>query len=204
MSDQPAGPTAAPADPDDLEFHVRALLDPIGDPAHVRARERAAAWLLEHPDAAHPRLLGMVRDGSNPPAVIELLPRFGLPESVPSLAAAMATGSDRISRLAGEALGRHPDDASGAALLEGVTADRPETVAAAAEGLRIRGLRADAATCRGLHTARRHPSPIARYHALAASVDLGCLSEDELASIAVTDPDADVRALAARISEDGR
>lgn len=192
---QPDG-ASGPAEAE-LESHLRFLMDPFGDEPHRRQREQSVAYLLAHAAEAYPRLLAALR--ANPAAlnaasIIEVLPLFGRPESVPMLEDVLARASDPTAAAAGDALGRHPGDEARAALLRALTSPRPEAVSAAADGLMVRG---DRSACPALAAVLGHADPVVRYHAVRAAAALGCLTPERLEALEREDPDPDVRSLAA-------
>jgi hypothetical protein len=157
----------------ELDLHLAVLLNPYGDARHRADAERAATWLLDHPEVAHERLLALLDPpGDAAPAAVELLPRFGRAESVPALARVLADGSDHLAWHAGQALARHPDAAAAAALGDALAAPRRETVTAALDGLAARG---DAGACAAvLAVAGSHADPAVRAAAERAAAELGC------------------------------
>jgi len=180
----------------EMEENFRTLLSPFGSEPHRRARQRAINFLLAHADESHPRLLAALR--ANPtaldaPSIIEVLPLFGREESVPLLEEIMSRGDEYASRSAGVALGQHPSPSALESLLRGLESHSNETLIAAADGLAARG---DGSACEALRKLVRHHDAAVRYHVVRAAGKLGCLGPDELAALAETDPDADVRALA--------
>jgi hypothetical protein len=157
----------------DLDLHLAVLLNPYGDARHRADAERAAAWLLDHPEVAHERLLTLLEPpGDAAPAAVELLPRFGRAESVPALARVLGEGSDHLAWHAGQALARHPAAAAAAALGDALAAPRRETVTAALDGLAARGNAGACAAVRAL--AGSHPDAAVRTAAQRAAAELGC------------------------------
>jgi hypothetical protein len=176
----------------ELDAQLMLLESPLGGEPDVRERERAAAWLLAHPDAAHPALLALVADGRAGPAAIELLGRFGDPASVAPLAALVDT-AEPTGRAAAQALASHPAPAALDALSAALAAGG-DGAPRAADALAVRG---DVGACPALRTAVGSADAVLRYHALQAAGALGCLPPDEeLAALADADADADVRELA--------
>lgn len=190
-----------PAPAEELERQIHFLQDPFGDEAHQREQERAVQYLLSHADQAHPRLLELLQSqqAANPFAIIEVLPRFGRPESVPVLAQILERGPQNASQAAAEALARHPLDSAQTMLLAALSLPAPEAVIAAADGLLSRG---DLAACPALLQSSSHPDPLVRYHVIQAAGSLDCLAEDQLAAIARDDPDEDVKELANRLLQE--
>ena len=186
---------------DEIELHLDLLQDPFGDAGPHEFAGRAERYLLDHATEAHPRLLELLETdrASNPPAVIDLLPRFGLPESIPVLEKILTQGLDSLSGTAATALARHPAGEAFQALVRGLAGTAPEVVKASADGLAIRG---DRAACPRLRDRLDHPDSEIRYHVIQSAARLGCLDPGELAAIAETDRDADIRHLAQRILEE--
>src|SRR5262245_21746091 len=100
----------------ELEKNLRFLLDPFGDEPHRRQREQSIAYLVAHAAEAYPRLLAAL--AANPtaldaPSIIEVLPLFNRPESVPLLEDTLARAGGTVVAAAGEALGWHSGAAAG-------------------------------------------------------------------------------------------
>jgi hypothetical protein len=181
---------------DELEMHLRRLAEPCGGEPDLRQRRQAVEYLLAHPEEAHARVMEALE--ANPaaldaPALIEVLPLFARPESVPLLEDILFRNLELHSGAAGVALGRHPDPGARGALLRGLQSGLPHTLMAAIDGLMIRG---DASVCAGIKAVTKHPDADTRYHAIRAAGALGCLSEDEIRQFERTDSDPDIRALA--------
>src|SRR3954452_16645023 len=92
----------------ELDTMIALVESPLGSAPHVRERDRAATWLLEHADRTHPALLERARQGRAGPGSIELLGRLGRPDSVPVLAD-LLKADERSARAAASALAHHPD-----------------------------------------------------------------------------------------------
>ena len=182
---------------DELESQIHLLQHPSGDPVHVQGAERALAYLLEHADAAHPRLVRLLekRRAHNPAALLDALPRFGRAEGVPVLEEFLEQGTETLCGVAAAALARHPAEAAFDALVRALALPRPASVSAAADGLFTRG---DARACAALARHLRADDAVVRYHVVQAAAGLGCLAPEELRRIAALDPDADIRGLAGR------
>jgi len=183
---------------DELEQQIRALVSPGGHEADQRARARALGFLLEHADEAHPRLLALIEHpaGYIPVAVVNALPLFGMPESVPALERLMREGMELISMSAGQALAGHPRPESLDALLRGLADNRDVTKVAALDGLKTRG---DKTSCSAVLSLLDHDSYEVRYHAVNAGAQLGCLDSEALRNIAENDSEKDIRELAASL-----
>ena len=188
---------------DEMERQIRALLSPGGHEADRRNHDRALAFLLEHADEAHPRLLALLdpKSGHVPVAAVNAIPMFGRAESVPVLEKLMREGAELISGSAGQALARHPRRESLEALLRGLEDARDETKVAAIDGLMTRG---DKSVCDALHGAVDHPSYEVRYHAVKAAAKLGCLTSEKLKQIADNDSEHDIRTLALTLMSHGK
>jgi hypothetical protein len=181
---------------DELESRIALLELPLGAGPDVREAERSAEWLLDHADRAYPELLARARDGRAGPAAVELLGRFGRADSVPALAALLVDDDDPRGLAAARALAGQPGPEALAALRGALRAGGGRAVLAA-DAL---GARGEAAACPDLEVAMRDADPRLRYHAVQAAGSLGCLSAERLTRIAASDPDADVRDLAARLA----
>jgi HEAT repeat protein len=182
--------------PDDaeLETQITLLNSPFGRDPDIRARERAAEWLLTHDDRSYPVLLASARAGHASPATIELLGRFGRPDAVPVLEA-LLDGSGTTAMAAATALATHPDPAALAALRAGLARGGDHAVNCA-DAL---GARGDPAACPELRAALAAPDARLRYHALGAALrpELACLAPEDLRRIASEDADPEVRQRAA-------
>ncbi len=183
---------------DDLDGQLRMALSPIGGDAEGRIRERAIQYLLQHADAAYPRLVGALESapfGLNAPALIELLPRFKRPESMPILARILASGQESVARAAGQALGYSEGDDAEQILTEALSSPNPETVIGAADGLFIRGEKK--LPCPALLKAAHHADANVRYHVLQTALRLECLGAADRENL-LHDPDISIRQLAER------
>jgi HEAT repeat protein len=179
----------------ELQTQIALLESPFGRDPDVRARERAAAWLLDNSERSYPVLLARARDGEAAASSVELLGQFGRADAVPVLVA-LLDGNELIARAAAQALAFHPDPSALAALRQGLASSGAHAVLCA-DAL---GARGDPAACPELRVAATQPDARLRYHAIQAAVapKLGCLTGAELAEIEASDPDADVRDLAQR------
>lgn len=179
-----------------IDQQIAWLSLPFGDDASLRQREAAADALLAHGLPAHQRILDLVQSGraANAPALIALLPRFGLDESIPSLQRwAHGAAGPNLVDAAIRALAQHPSAQASQALLEALASSHAPTVALAADALAARG---DTQARAPLRDLRRHADARVRYHAVQAAYRLEGLSDDDLADIERHDRDATVRALA--------
>jgi HEAT repeat protein len=179
----------------EVEDHIMLAETPFGDGPHERERERAAAWLLDHAARAYPRLLAHLDEGRASVAVIELLPRFGRPESIPRLER-LLVGPEPPAWAAGQALALQPQPAAGEALRRALASGEPAVGAIAADAL---GTRSDPGDCAALVAAIHAPDGRFRYHAVQAAWKVGCLGREALESLVHQDSDADIRGLAARL-----
>ena len=155
----------------EIDRKIEVLLFPSGDSQFRGAREEALAYLLEHADEAHPRLLALVEGSSPSLAVLAALPRFGRIDSVPALEKMLRGAPDPTTVVAGQALGQHPRPEARAALERALEDPRSQVVASAAEGLALRGERA---SCPALEVALSHPDPDVRERVRAAMARIGC------------------------------
>jgi HEAT repeat protein len=191
----------------ELETRIMLLQSPFGGAPHEHERQQAADWLVAHAARAYPRLLAGLTAGMLGRAVIQLMPRFGRAETIPVLER-LLWGSELFVEAAAQALALHPQREAGEALDRALARPEPGVVKAAADALITRGDRAhcpalitrgDRAHCPALIAALKTPEPIARYHVVQAAGTLGCLQPAELAAMSRTDPDPEVRELAAKL-----
>jgi HEAT repeat protein len=193
-------PPATGSSPDsELATRIMLLDEPFGSEPHVRERERAAQWLLDHGDRAHRALLDALAAGRASPGVIELLARFGRAESIEPLNR-MLNAAGPAAWHAAQALARHPQPEAAEALRRALRDPAPEVSIAAADAL---GARGDPGECVALQAELRAEDPTVRYHVVQAAARLGCVSAEWLAQLARADPDADIQALAGRLAESG-
>lgn len=155
----------------DIDAHIQTLLQPSGDPQYRATRDEALGWLLAHADAAHPRLLAYAEAPEPPDVLLEVLARFGRPESVPVLARALNQASDPTTVAAAQALARHPAPSARSALEQALASPRDQVVASAAGGLAARG---DRGACPALDGARGHANAEVRGRIEEARAALGC------------------------------
>ena len=199
----PSGPTGGRAadgtvegvDADaELDAWLALALAPTGRRADLAASDMATAWLVDHAELAHPRVVEILdRDpvGIDAPAIVELLPAFGRAADVPRLVAALRSGDELLADTAGVALGRHPAPEARAALLRGLGDPSAQVAAGVAAGLLVRG---DATAEHALRAHLDHADRTVRYRVVRALDELGCLAEDERERLA-RDPDEDIRSL---------
>jgi HEAT repeat protein len=183
----------------DLELNIQTLLAPYGHAGNQRDRERALAYLLAHADEAHPRLLDLLDPAStclNPVAVIDALPAFSRPESIPVLEKVMETATEAVSLNAGQALARHPHREAAEALTRGLRSQRSDAVISAADGLLTRG---EKSSCAALIEAMVHSEREIRYRVLQAAGGLGCLTSAQLQHVAKNEPEQMIRDLAIKL-----
>jgi HEAT repeat protein len=187
----------------EIERAILVLQSPFGDAPDLREHARIVQFLLEHADRAHPRLLDLLRSGqaANPYAVIEILPRFARPESIPVLEQLAGRDPQNLASAAALALATHPLDDARQALLRGLTASREGTVIAVADALMTRR---DPSACGKLSEALGHPNDGARYHTIQAAASLGCLKPEALSAIASGDASEAIRELARRLAAAGQ
>ena len=181
----------------ELESNIHFVQDPFGDPAHSIRAEQSLEFLLEHADESYPRILALIKSNraSNPIALIEALPRFGRPDSIPVLELILTQGQGIAIEAASLALARHPHNAAREALIRGLTSPNVKSVVAAADGIMSRG---DPTVCNDLAKHLGYGDPIVRYHIIQAAYHLGCLSPEALMIIANDDSDKDIRALVSK------
>lgn len=155
----------------EIDRHLQALLSPSGDAAYRRLREEALAFLLEHADQAHPRLLAAAAAPNPAPLVLLALPRFARSESVPVLERALRGGPDPTTVIAAQALAEHPLPDAREALERALADARDQVVASASDGLAQRG---DRGACAALRKALAHPNPEVCQRVRDAIEALGC------------------------------
>jgi HEAT repeat protein len=149
----------APADDEQIDRWIGALLQPRAGAGYNQLRAEALAHLRAHPERCHPRLLALA-DVPDPPVVIlSALPEFASPDSVPVLARALREAEDSTTVVAAQALARHPAPAAFDALIEALGSARAQVVASAASGLGDRG---DPRARAPLERALAHPEPEVR------------------------------------------
>ena len=163
--------SAAASEPSEIDRQLQLLLFPSGDRQFQHMRDLALAYLLEHADEAHPRLLALVEGDSPPVAVLALLPRFGRAESVSVLERVLRHGSAPATVVAGQSLAQHPLVEARTALESALGDTRSQVVASAAEGLALRG---DRASCSALAVALAHSDPDVRDRVRSAMARIGC------------------------------
>lgn len=183
----------------EVEQQVTLLETPFGGDPHQRDRDRAAAWLVAHPDRAYPLLAARVDAGLAGVAVIELLPRFARAESIPRLERLLA-GPEATAWEAGQALALHPQAIAGEVLRRSLGNSDRAIAIIAADALGVRGHVDD---CPALVRLLSAPDAGVRYHVVQASGKLGCLTREALDSLARTDLDSDIRELATRLLSHG-
>lgn len=185
----------------ELQRRVRAIQTPFGDEPHLRQREAALDWLLAHSDLAHPVLLDLLQSGraTNRKAMMMAIARFGRLESVVVLQQALMAG-DEAAWTAGAALAAHPAPEALDVLFSALQSEQSIVVIAAADAVMAR---ADRRACATLKVALNQLDNVTRlsdemrYHLVQAAGSLGCLDSEFLAHLATSDPDDDIRTLAA-------
>lgn len=165
------GMSSSASEASEIDRQLRLLLYRSGDRQFRHTRELALAYLLEHAEEAHPRLLGLAEGDSPPVMVLAALPRFGRIESVRVLEKALRTAPDATTVVASQALAQHPRPEARAALESALGDSRNQVVASAAEGLALRG---DRASCPALAAALSHPDADVRARIRAAIERIGC------------------------------
>lgn len=181
---------------DEIEMNIRMAVNPSGDLASLRERERAAQFLIAHVDDAYPRLVGLVREKPRAweaPRLIELIGRFERDECVPLLKNLLLQAIPDTSRAAGLALGAIGSASACRALTEGLNADDTEVRISAIEGGRVCG---GEMWCSTIEPALTDRDANLRYYAVNAAAELGCLDVEHLKNLAKHDEDCYVRRLA--------
>lgn len=178
----------------ELNENIFFLQDPFGDEPHRARHDEALKFLLQHAEHAHPRLLYFLKSHKalNPHAIIEALPYFGRPESIPLLKDILYMWHENLVDTAADALAQHPDNRAFVVLLDALSLPRDESVIAAADGLLTRG---NSDACPELLKHLHHENPEVRFHVIQAAVELDCLDKEELKKIAENDPDDDIKNL---------
>ena len=179
----------------EVETQLTLAESPVGGGPHQRERERAAQWLLDHADRSYPVVLARFDQGRAGEALVALLSRFDRHESIPRLER-LLSGPEPPAWAAGQALARHSQPAAGEALRRALGHADPKVATIAADALGTRGDRGD---CAALVVHVQNPDARLRYHVVQAAGHLGCLARADLESLARSDADADVRALATRL-----
>lgn len=176
----------------DLEKYILWLSTPFGDRESQNLHEQAVHYMLQHADLAQPRLLELLESGesTNIFAIMDILPKFGRPESVPVLANVLADGEENVANEAALALAQHPLTTARDALVSALSSSNPIVVSAAADGLFAMG---DKTACAALRAVHHHPNANTRYHIIQTEAQLGCLSSDDLATTLNQDNDPDIR-----------
>lgn len=164
--------TSTAPDASEIDEKIKMLLFPSGDWQFRRTKEEAIAYLLEHAEQAHPRLLALAEGDSPPIQVLLVLPRFGRVESLPVLENALRKASDPMTVIAGQALALHPCAEARVVLERALGDPRNQVVGSAAEGLARRG---DRASCPALRSALSHHELEVRQRVRKAMEALGCL-----------------------------
>jgi HEAT repeat protein len=184
---------------DELEGYLAAALSPMGGDPDIRQRENAIRYLVDHADAAYPRLISLLETrpySFDAPVIIEMLPRFNRSETIPFLERILGKGEELSARAAGQALGRFPQESAGRALTQALASALDETVIGAADGLLTRGQRA---ACAALRRLIRHPNVTVRYHVIQTAAKLECLEEEDRKNLA-QDSDRSIRELIAELT----
>lgn len=193
-------PDNQPATEQEVRVQIDFALQPFGDRPNLAEAERATCWLLQHADAAYTVLLARARH-MREPAVLELLARFDRAASTPVFADALRRDPPGGHDAAARALARAGDPAAAQVLLQCAADPRPIVAAAALDGLRLRG---DAAACSAVRAQLGSPNARVRFSAVEAAGALGCLDRAALRQLASSDPDPDVRAVAAEMASERR
>lgn len=179
-------------------MHIRWAVDPYGDPVHLRERDRAVQFLLDHATEAYPRLLDLVTEKPHAwetPALIDIIGRFRRDDCVPLLQSILLQAIPDSSRAAARALADIGNETAHAALVAALEADQDEVTIAALDGIR---LLQDSQLCQVIMPMLGHANANLRYYAVNTAIELACLGDEELSAIASSDTDNDIRALAAK------
>ena len=184
--------------PDELEMHLGWALSPAGGGPDLRQKEISIGYLLEHADAAYPRLHAALEknpDALDAPAIIELLPRFQRAESIALLEGILLRGREYTARAAGAALGRFPEERATRALIDALSSAQTEALIGAAVGLLAGNARG---ACPALRELLRHSDAAVRYHSVRAAAHLQCIEPSDWALLE-RDSDKHVRELSLKL-----
>jgi HEAT repeat protein len=167
----------------------------LGNRTPAPVAERAAEWLISHPDEAHPTLLEVLRErGPEAKRILALLPRFGRDEAVDVVSAVLMSNDELLSFDAARCLAIHPSERAITSLSEAL-AGPVHTRKAALEGLALRN---DPSLCEPVAGLLNDEDANVRQRAARAAQALGCLTPERLKLLA-NDPSEAVRALAAEL-----
>jgi len=184
----------------ELEERLRTYLGASGDPASLRARGPALAWLVAHAKSAEPRLRELLSPAAPaaPLLALDALVRIGSGASVPAIDALLREGNTEVSLAAARCLADHPSPRAVTALRKAL---RSNIGPAAISAVRVASLRLGASCIPALLVALESQDPDLRFHALRAVGLLGGISPARIQSLASKDPDKDVRRLARELSK---
>lgn len=183
----------------EIDSHIHRIETPFGDDAHQYRSQISHEWLLDHEQAAYPRLLTRAAEAGSP-AIYEMLAEFGRAQAIPLLAQALEAGGLNADSAA-RALARHPQAAAGAALNAALAGPVAAVSIAAADGLLLRW---DRRHCDALIAKLAAPDELVRYHVIQAAGRLGCIGPEILEPIAERDDNEDIRTLASTLLEETR
>lgn len=181
---------------DDIERNIRLAVNPSGSLPDLRARDRAAGFLLTQGDLAYRSLTEILLekpDGFEASRLIELIGFFKRDESAALLKPFLLQGRPGTARAAGMALAALKCSTASLALKDGLLSDVTETRIAAIDGVRLSG---DTSWCSLLGVVLQDSDPNIRYYAVNSAATLGCLDAGRLKDIRDQDVDEHVRLLA--------
>lgn len=159
--------------------------------------DRAASWLVAHPDEAHPVLLDVLRErGPETKRILQLLAQFGREEAVDAVTPLLLADDELLSFEAARCLSSHPSPRASQSLIQGLGGSL-RTRKAAIEGLALRG---DDSMCEAVAVLLQDADVNVRQRAVRAVKRLGCLTPQRLTELA-DDPSEEVRRVAVEVGE---
>lgn len=191
-----------PEMPNDIERNIRLAVNPSGSVPDLRARDRAAGFLLDQGDLAYRSLAEILLekpDCFEASRLIELIGFFKRDESATLLKPFLLQGRPGTARAAGMALAALKCSTASLVLKEGLLSDVPETRISAIDGVRLSG---DTSWCPLLAGLVQDSDPNIRYYAVNSAATLGCLDAGRLKDIRDQDDDENVRQLASKWLQD--
>jgi hypothetical protein len=165
----------------------------FGNSPDLATRDQSIAYLLQHEAAAYPRLLSDLRAGVDRVGTLGVIALFRRAETVPVLEELLQNAPRELKRHVGVALGQHPQVEARTALTRALRSNDRDLRMAAVDGL---GASRDPSVASLLRAELGSDDAELRWLTVNALVALCALSDDELARLASTDPDENVRALA--------
>lgn len=193
-STPPPSPSTSATDAE-VEQHLTLAIIAHGNRPDLAQKEASIRWLAGHADRAYPVV--MARAKATPtPALVEIIGYLRRPDATAWLIELLRANGPATGA-AGIALGRSPDARARDALVTAVAHPETQVVTSALDGLRVRG---DRSVCASLTPLAHHDSSEVRYVWVSAGAALGCLDTAALRALATSDPDPDVKQLAAKLA----